>query len=76
MLFLPELILDHLLSYVFSSKLRQVLSRSSLRHQKVQLSSNAMHFADIPNKLHSHGSDLCIPLALDFLKRAALNVCS
>ena len=76
MLFLPELIHDHLLSYVFSSKLRQVLSRSSPRHQKVQLSSNAKHFADTPKKLHSHGSDLCIPLALDFLKKAALNVCS
>ena len=76
MLFLPKLIHYHHLSYVFSSKMLQVLSRSSPRHQKVQLSSNAKHFADAPKKLHSHGLDLCIPLVLDFLKRAALNVCS
>ena len=76
MLFLPELILDHPLSYVFSSKLRQVLSRSSPRLRKVQLSFNAKHFADTPKKLYSHLLDLCIPLAPDFLKRVALNECS
>ena len=76
MVFLLELIHDRLLSYVFSSKPRQALSRSSPRLRKVQLSSNAKHFADTPKKLYSHGWDLCIPLAPDFLKKVALNECS
>ena len=76
MVFLLELIHDRLLSYVFFSKLRQALSRSSPRLRKVQLSSNVKHFADTPKKLHNHGLDLSIPLALDFLKRVALNECS
>ena len=73
---LLDLIPGRLLSCVSSSMLRQALSRSSLRHQKVRLFSASTLHVSATKTLHSPDIDPIIIPDPSLLGIVALNVCS